>query len=230
MYYADQETTFSYPTTRVFVVTDQQNSQRRMSEMARAAAPWDYNEYRYPDNTTIIAKLNVNGVQAVEGTFSVGAFCGKECRGIGKYVNGLLYITVHGMLSDDQQITFKAVENITGNEFSIAETVSFEGQHLGSLANPFVLNANGEATGIESINSGYTVYPRPLRNRLYINGPVENIKAVNVLSTNGQMVISVNGYNHEGIDVSMLTPAIYVVAITVENGEIIYEKVLKANN
>ena len=134
------------------------------------------------------------------------------------------------MLSDDQQITFKAVENITGNEFSIAETISFEGQHLGSLANPFVLTANGEATGIESINSGYTVYPRPLRNRLYINGPVENIKAVNVLSTNGQMVISVNGYNHEGIDVSMLTPAIYVVAITVENGEIIYEKVLKANN
>lgn len=230
MYYADKEMTFTYPTTRVFAVTDQQASRRRMAELSRAVAPWNYNEYKYPDNTTIIARLNVNGAQAVEGTFSVGAFCGKECRGIAKYVDGLLFITIHGTLSDDKQITFKAVENITGNEYTIDEKVKFNGQHVGTSATPFVLNAKGDVTAIENIDANYTVYPRPLRHKLYINGPTENIKTVNILSTNGQTVISTNGYNVEGIDVSHLAPAVYVVAITIENGQTIYEKVLKANN
>lgn len=230
MYYADKEMTFTYPTTRVFAVTDQQASRRRMAELSRAVAPWNYNEYKYPDNTTIIARLNVNGAQAVEGTFSVGAFCGKECRGIAKYVDGLLFITIHGTLSDDKQITFKAVENITGNEYAIDEKVKFNGQHVGTPATPFVLNAKGDVTAIENIDANYTVYPRPLRHKLYINGPTENIKTVNILSTNGQTVISTNGYNVEGIDVSHLAPAVYVVAITIENGQTIYEKVLKANN
>ena len=230
MYYADKEMTFTYPTTRVFAVTDQQASRRRRAELSRAVAPWNYNEYKYPDNTTIIARLNVNGAQAVEGTFSVGAFCGKECRGIAKYVDGLLFITIHGTLSDDKQITFKAVENITGNEYTIDEKVKFNGQHVGTSATPFVLNAKGDVTAIENIDANYTVYPRPLRHKLYINGPTENIKTVNILSTNGQTVISTNGYNVEGIDVSHLAPAVYVVAITIENGQTIYEKVLKANN
>ena len=230
MYYADKEMTFTYPTTRVFAVTDQQASRRRMAELSRAVAPWNYNEYKYPDNTTIIARLNVNGAQAVEGTFSVGAFCGKECRGIAKYVDGLLFITIHGTLSDDKQITFKAVENITGNEYTIDEKVKFNGQHVGTSATPFVLNAKGDVTAIENIDANYTVYPRPLRHKLYINGPTENIKTVNILSTNGQTVLSTNGYNVEGIDVSHLAPAVYVVAITIENGQTIYEKVLKANN
>ena len=230
MYYADKEMTFTYPTTRVFVVTDQQASRRKMAEMAKAVAPWKYDEYKYPDNTTIIARLNVNGTQTMEGTFSVGAFCGKECRGIGKYVDGLLYITIHGTLSDDNEISFKAVENITGNEYAIDETVKFKGQHIGTPTTPFVLNAKGDATGIESNEANYNVYPRPLRNKMYINGPTENIKTVNVLSTNGQTVISVNGYSADGIDVSHLASAVYVVAITTVSGQTIYEKVMKANN
>lgn len=230
MLYSDKETTFTYPVTRVFAVTDTQGSRRRAHQAARAMAPWQYNEYKYPDNTTLIARLNVNGQQTVEGTYSVAAFCDGECRGIGKSVNGLLFFTIHGTISADKNITFKAVENITGDELEIKETLKFKGQHTGTIANPFVLNANSGTTAIESVDYDYTIYPKPLRNRMYINGATEMIKTVYVLSANGQKCIGVNGYSDEGIDVSGLIPGVYVVAIVTNDGQTKYEKVLKANN
>ena len=230
MLYSDKETTFTYPVTRVFVVTNSLGSRRKANEVARAVAPWHYDEYKYPDNTTLIARLNVNGQQALDGAYSVGAFCDGECRGIGKYVDGLLFFTIHGTISSDKNIMFKAVENITGDELEIKETIKFKGQHTGTIAQPLVLNAKGGTTSIENVDYQYTVYPKPLRSRMYINGATETIKAVHVLSVNGQKCISVNGYSDDGIDVSNLVSGIYVVAIITDAGKTIYEKVLKANN
>ena len=227
MYYADKEVEFTYPVTRVFEIAA--GSRKDLNAMARAVAPWNYNEHKYPDNTTVIARLNVNGSEAIEGTYSVGAFCGKECRGIGKYVNGLLFITIHGTLSADKQITFKAAENLTGTELDVNETLKFQGQNIGTVASPFILNATGESTGIEEVGAAYTIYPRPLRSKMYINGPTENIKTVSILSTNGQKIIVADGYSAEGIDVGQLLSGIYVVAITTSNGQTSYEKIIKAN-
>lgn len=231
MYYADKEVEFTYPVTRVFEVQNAAGSRKNLNAMARAVAPWNYNEHKYPDNTTVIARLNVNGAEAIEGTYSVGAFCGKECRGVGKYVNGLLFITIHGTLSADKQITFKVAENLTGTELDVNETLKFQGQNIGTVASPFILNANGESTGIEELGGAtYTIYPRPLRSKMFINGPTENIKTICILSANGQKLISVNGYSDKGIDVNQLLSGVYVVAITTENGQTIYEKIIKANN
>lgn len=230
MYYSDKETTFTYPAIRVFAVTDAQGSRREQNAMARAVAPWTYNEYKYPDNTTIIARLNVNGSQAVEGSYSVGAFSDGECRGIGKYVDGLLFITVHGLLADNETITFKAVENVTNNEFAIREKVKFDGQLLGTVAKPFVLNATGDVTAVENLAGKFTIYPRPLRSKMYVNGPTEAIKEIYVLTTNGKKTVSVNSYPDDGVDVSHLIPGVYVVAIMTKDGQTSYEKVIKANN
>lgn len=230
MYYSDREQTFTYPAKHAFVVTDHQLSVRHAAAVTRAAAPWDYNEYEYPDNTTMIARLNVNGALAMEGTFTVGAFCGNECRGIGKWVNGLLFITVHGTLGADSNINFKAVENLSGNELAINETAPFSGQLLGTYSSPFTLNANGSQTAIGAIDAAYTIYPKPLRSKLFVNGPTENIKSVSILSTNGSKVLSVNGYTDNGIDISQLIPGVYVVAIITNDGQTRYEKVMKVNN
>ena len=126
MFYSDKETSFTYPVKRVFVVTESRMKQRAIVAMTRAASGWRYNEYKYPDNTTLIAKLFVDGSQSVEGTYTVGAFYGNECRGIGKYVDGLLFITVHGHLLERQEITFKAISNATNELYGISETIVFE--------------------------------------------------------------------------------------------------------
>jgi len=230
MYYSDTEQTFTYPTKRVFVMTDAQNAIRRAAEQTRMTAPWRYNEYQYQDNTTIIANLKVNGNVAMEGTYIVGAFCGDECRGIGKSVDGRLFITVHGTLSNDKKISFKAFETITGNELDVKETIKFDGQMVGTYNSPYVLTVNGSSTNIDVVDAGYTIYPKPLRNMMYINGDTENIKAVYILSAGGSKVVTADGYNDNGIDVSGLSSGVYVVAIVTKDGQTKYEKVMKANN
>ena len=227
MYLANNPASFTYPVQRVFPVT--LNSRRMPSPST--SAPWNYDANRYPDNTTLVGNLfNKQQQKMLEGTYTVGAFCNDECRGIGKYVNDMLFLTIHGTLNVDQVITFKAYENATGNEYSIMETVSFQGQQEGSYNSPFALHIN-ETTGVETLDSqNYVIYPRPLRSRLFVNGETENIKSIKVLATDGTVCVSVTGYPAEGIDVSSIPSGIYVVAIVPTKGDIYYEKVFKAQN
>lgn len=225
MYYAANATSFHYPAIRAFPVT---NDSRMMAPKA-SAAPWNYDSHQYPDNTTLIGQLFVNGNAMLEGAYSVGAFCGGECRGVGKYVDGLVFLTIHGDLSSSQQITFKAYENVTGIELPIMERITFDGQQVGNVATPFALHTS-TTTGIEDMASGFTIYPRPLRSRMFLNGNTDNIKSIRILSTNGQTVLDAGEYESDGIDVGLLIPGVYVVAIITKDNKVCYEKVLKANN
>jgi hypothetical protein len=65
---------------------------------------------------------------------------------------------------------------------------------------------------------------------MYLNGDVDSIKSIQVLSGNGTVCISQDGYSNDGIDVSGLLPAVYVVAILQKDGKVYYEKVIKASS
>ena len=225
MYYAFSPRSFNYPIQRAFPVT---NDSRMMAPKANAG-PWNYDSHQYPDNTTLIGRLFVNGNAMLEGVYSVGAFCGGECRGIGKYVEGLVFLTIHGDLSSSQQITFKAYENVTGTELPIVERITFDGQQVGNVTTPFALHTS-TTTGIEDMAAGFTIYPRPLRSRMFVGGNTDNIKSIRILSTNGQTVLDAGEYESDGIDVGLLIPGVYVVAIITKDNKVCYEKVLKANN
>lgn len=227
MYYATNAATFHYPATRVFPVTGDASPTR---VDIRKASPWNYDANGYPDNTTLIGRLFVDGAPTVEGAYTVGAFCGEECRGIGKYVGDVLFLTVHGTIATDRTVTFKAWENATGNELPVNETIKFKGQQEGSYQSPMALHANGTTDIAQASSVGYTVYPKPLRSRLYINGDTEHIKAVKVLSSDGAVNLAQNGYSEQGMDVSGLQSGVYVVAIVSTDGKVYYEKVIKANN
>lgn len=227
MYYATNATEFTYPMTRVFPIINEPST-------ARAAitnmTPWNYDAHGYPDNTTLIGRLYIDGAPTVEGTYTVGAFCHDECRGIGRYVGNVLYLTIHGTIRSDQKVTFKAWENVTGSEYDISETIKFQGQQVGSNQTPFALHTNGTSEINQATKHGYTIYPKPLRDKLYINGETENIKTVKVLSSEGAVNLSQNGYSEQGIDISGLLSGVYVVAVITTNGEVYYEKVIKTQN
>ena len=177
-------------------------------------------------NTTMLAKLQVDGSPAVEGAYTVAAFDGSECRGIGQYIDGIIYMTIHGTIDNAETLSFKAYENATGKELNIIETITMNGQHEGTISSPKVLNA-ATTTGIGIITTGFTIYPRPLRDHLYINGETINIKFVRMLSTNGAKVVETNGYNGNGINISNIAAGVYVVAIITNDNKVYYEKVLK---
>lgn len=222
MYSTTQAKQLTYPVTRVFPVTNASLMARR----AAATAPWSYDAHQYADNTTMLAKLMVDGSPAVEGAYTVAAFDGSECRGIGQYIDGIIYMTIHGSIDNGETLSFKAYENATGKELKINETITMNGQHEGTLSSPKLLNAD-TATGIELITTGFTIYPRPLRSHLYINGETSNIRIVRMLSTSGAKVVESNGYNGNGINISNLVAGVYVVAIITNDNKVYYEKVMK---
>ena len=223
MYSTTQAKQLTYPVTRVFPVSNASLVARR----ATTAAPWSYDVHKYADNTTMLATLNIDGSPAVEGAFTVAAFSGSECRGVGQYIDGIIYMTIHGSIDNAETLSFKAYENAMGNELSITETITMNGQHEGTISSPKILNASGTPTGINHITTGFTIYPRPLRNYLYINGETSNISVVRMLSTSGAKVIETNGYNGSGINISNLGAGVYVVAIITNDNKVYYEKVLK---
>ena len=141
-----------------------------------------------------------------------------------------LFLTIHGTIPTDQQVTFKAWENATGNEYAISETMTFQGQLAGSYQSPMALHVNGTTAIGHVATANYTIYPKPLRSTLYINGNTAHIKTIKVLSSDGAVNIAQNGYSEQGIDVSGLLPGVYVVAVISTTGEVYYEKVLKAQN
>lgn len=227
LYYAANATTFNYPALRVFLVSSENGSKSAISNNI----PWSYDAHRYPDTTTLIGQLYANGSLVLEGTYTVGVFCGNECRGIGKYADGRLFFAIHGTVANKEKITFKAYENATGREYNVNESISFNGQQEGSYTSPFRLTVNNDATKIEEVvTDNFTIYPRPLHSRLYINGNITDIKSVKILSSDGSINIQQSGYTDGGIDVSELKPGIYVVAITSNSNMVYYEKVIKAQN
>lgn len=226
MYYSANEKSLVYPVTRVFAVEDAANAARIISE---SVAPWSYDKHAYRDNQTIIAELYTGGTKALEGTYSVGAFVGNECRGLGRYIDGLLHMTIHGDLLSNETVAFKAYENATGKEFSVEETLPFNGEHLGSMKSPYALHI-GTGTGIQGVQStsDFNVYPNPVKSTMYISGDISKIEEVKILATNGKIVISTEHYSDAGINVSSLLPGVYVVAIHTSSGYL-YKKMLKVN-
>ena len=222
MYFSGQSAQLTYPVTRVFPINNEPSASRKSS-----AAPWTYNAHQYADNMTVVARLLVNDAQTVEGAYTVGVFSDNECRGIGQTVDGLIFLTVHGSLDNTETLTLKAYENAIGEEFLIEETIDFNGQHEGTITAPLILHASDNITGIENITTLFTIYPKPLHNRLFINGATDNIKAIRILATNSQKVLEAEKYDAEGIDVGTLPTGVYVVAIITTEKKVYYEKVLK---
>lgn len=222
MYSTTQAKQFTYPVTRVFPVSNAPLLPCRVA----ATAPWSYDAHKYADNTTMLAKLQVDGSPVIDGAYTVAAFSGSECRGIGQYIDGIIYMTIHGSIDKSETLSFKAFENATGNELNITETIIMNGQHEGTISSPKILNAT-TSTGIYHITTGFTIYPRPLRSHLYINGETSNISVVRMLSTSGAKVVETNGYNSNGINISNLGDGVYVVAIITNDNKVYYEKVLK---
>ena len=144
MYKSAKDVSFAYSTA-----TSEPAAGRLMQQETaeQPECPWQYDAHRYPDVTTIIAQLEIE-----TSAYAVGAFCGEECRGVGRWVNGRLFITVHGTCGEGETIAFRAFDPTTGEVLPVSETFVFQGQCLGSLGSPVQLHLAAEATGIGSHN------------------------------------------------------------------------------
>ena len=75
-----------------------------------------------------------------------------ECRGEGKWVNGLAWMTLYG--KGGEALSFRAVDLMDGTVYTIQETTSFVQNIKGSVNQPFVLTlgkVEGNVTMIEGV-------------------------------------------------------------------------------
>ena len=140
LYYAKNAREFAYSSATEAPATGRRHS----NSGEQVENPWLYDVHQYPDVTTIIATLSM------PASLSLGAFCGDECRGVGRWVGDKLFITIHGTSSSNETITFRTYDPTTGKELAVAEHITFQGQRLGSLSAPMLLHVQ-EATGIDEL-------------------------------------------------------------------------------
>ena len=207
---------FNYPARRV--------STPMSSPKLASDKLWSVNYHNWADNMTMVATLFINDWEAIPGTYTVGAFCGDECRGIAQWLEERIFMTVHGDLNDN--IIFKVKENATGKSFLAEETIALSDTHHGNMSKPFVLHVIDDSGVSETVvEQSYNIYPNPVRQTLYINGPTENIISLQVLSVSGLTMLTSSGYKG-GLDVTSLDDGVYVLCIRTAEG-MIYKKFMK---
>ena len=120
------------------------------ADAARAEAwelPWSVDAHAYPNMMCITADLFVGDSKAEADKYCIAAFCGDECRGVGEYVKGIIFLSVYGDKS--VPLTFLAAERATGEVYTVRESVDFNADVLGSVKAPFAFHL-GEPTGVDS--------------------------------------------------------------------------------
>lgn len=227
MYYAGAESSFNYPAVRVFEINDGISYAKSFASYIDNA-PWHIDGNKYPYNMTMIANVYSNGNVAPAGYYTVGAFAGNECRGIGQYIEDKLYMTIYGDVNNNEAITFKAYDNVTMAECSVSESKKFGNTMVGSVSSPFHLTVN-TTTGIMNVEQNtYNIYPNPVRSTLYVNGDINRIKSVSVIANSGATVAKTDQYTSNGLDVSGLIEGSYIAVINTIDGMVV-KKILKVN-
>ena len=219
MYYSQQSASLRFSPSLATVMNNEPSS------LSESSTPWTFDETAYADNMTIIAELLSEDSPVMEGIYTVGAFCNKECRGIGEYVDGKLFITIHG--NPDDALTFKAFENATGKERDIKEKLTFAEQPLGTISNPFILSL-GTPSSIDDIRysvSDLNIYPNPVRDIMFIEGDITDVTGVKVITVSGITLISTDSFEH-GVNVTTIPDGVYVAAIFTTHG-VTYRKFIK---
>jgi hypothetical protein len=167
LYFSKTEKSFTYSTATSAPAVSRQQT------VVQPENAWQYDAHRYPDVTSVVAQLCTSLGQPLqeeslprplqkeslprplqkEGrtAYAVGAFCGDECRGIGRWVDNVLFLSVHGQQGD--LITFRAYDAETGATLPIYETLLFDADCHGSLSEPMPLTLPTDVTTIYSAAS-----------------------------------------------------------------------------
>ncbi len=187
--------------------------------------PWAVNKYQYPNIMCLMADVYVNGVKAAADEYYVGAFCGTECRGIGKYVNGVLMMSIYG--EGGEEISFVAMDKDNETLFTIDETEKFAVTILGGVKTPYALNIGGATTNIAGVDTGCKVWPTVASTQVYVSGKDESVDKVMVTDMGGSIVVTKRNVPNEGaVDISDLPEGVYVVTV-VSGGNTFYQKIVK---
>ena len=151
MLYTKQAKTLTFKTPSVKVRLHHRTSR---ADRTRSVSPFrPVSKYAYPNVMGVIAELAKDGEKVEADRFTLYAYdADGECRGEGKRVNGLTYLTLYG--KGGEFLSYRAVDLLDGTVYTVRETTPFAEGITGSVCQPFLLTlgkVEGNATMIEGM-------------------------------------------------------------------------------
>lgn len=117
---------------------------RPASAAARERSIWNYDGSRFANSMAVIAKVDVEECE----DYTIGAFVGDECRGEGRFINGLAFISVAG--EADENVTFRLFNKYTGEFVDLDRELQFSGM-AGSVKVPVTMGTIEGTTDIDNV-------------------------------------------------------------------------------
>ena len=188
-------------------------------------SPWAFNKHAYPNVMPVTAEFFIDGVKCEDGQFTVAAFAGDECRGVGQWRDGRLMLNVHG--DGGEKVTFMAYDKTTEQYYLVDESLTFKADNEGTWFVPMKLTLGNETTGMSEVNkdlfisvgSGY----------ITVNAGGKNISSLTLTNMGGVTVLSASDLGTGAtITTGSLSDGMYIATIKAE-GKTYYEKILKGN-
>lgn len=186
-------------------------------------SPLTVDIHKYPSVMPVIATLmNLEGENLDNEDYQVNAFCGTECRGIGKIVKGMVMISVYGNAAD--KITFQVTDSEGTIQLVNNSEVTFSEDLLGNLYDPFVITVDN-VNGVKEVSYDGNVKVFTEGGMLMIKGIApETIEEVEIFDIDGHKFMHETHVTESGIRISHLATGVYVVVVK-GNGEYTYHKV-----
>lgn len=213
---------------RLFYNTDLSYSSKLFGRQELVGAEgllWSADKHKYPNTMNITSDLYMDEVKVEPDVFHVGAFCGEECRGVGKYVQGMLYLTVYG--EGGEAITYKAVDCYSGKLWDIEECSSFVADVIGSRKHPYLFHLLDDNTGMVGNSLVWKISPSTTTDNIYVSSGIGHVDEITITSSSGTVVLSIKK-QQDGAPISLarFSPGVYVVYAK-SGGHIYRKKIVK---
>ena len=174
----------------------------------------------YANNMTVMAVVELDGMELRSEEYELAAFAGDECRGsirlmyvepINRYIAFLTVFgenveTLHFRLTDGMETAF------SDNEISFVADGA-----LGTLAELYIVSFRG-LTSVEDVTKVYvTVYPNPSDGIYHIEG--QDIDKIEVYDAWGQLIYSKEGCNDfMSLNLTDRANGVYMLRVIAKNG------------
>ena len=229
MYYSasPQSITFTYP--------DNAKGGELKANLTPEDNHWVPNTYAYPDNMTIMAVVELDGLEIASGNYELAAFANGECRGSVKLVYAeplqryVAFLTVAG--DEVANLNFALYDAATDKEyFAAEESLNFSvNTHVGTSDEPFVIRFRN-TTGVNEFGTVMQVYPNPVvtgeRFQIGLFDVADQDIRVEVVNALGAIVL-VEDLNGSSLEMTApTTPGLYTVRVIAKDKGIQYHKLV----
>ena len=222
MYKSATETEIRFNTT---IVSEAGSKLRKRNLLGNSL--WSYDKNAYPNIMPVIAELYDDRVIVDDDEYTVGAFSGSECRGIGQWKDGRLMLSIFG--EGNEPIRFIAADQAGENLYDISETLAFEPDNKGTWHAPMKLTIGQLTTNINNLYDGLVVSPVVFSDHISVSVDGHGISRLTLTNMLGVNVIDISNLGTGGtVTTTGLADGVYVLMVQTE-GRTYYKKIMKAN-